>query len=419
LPEPGDEFATTANPDTTIPAATSQPPFRPGVVIPTFDNPRTIAGVIAEASRHGLPVIVVDDGSGPQARDAIDRAVAETGAVLRRHPQNRGKGAALWTGLGAAAELGLSHGITLDGDGQHATQHLKDFVREAADHPDALLLGARDLRAAGAPLGSRIGCANSNFWTLIETGLRLPDTQTGYRCYPVAATLGLWLRTRGFAFEIESLVKAAWAGVPIRSLPITVRYFRGAERVSHLRPVRDFLRIALLNTHLVTLRICLPAPVLAKLVQRHVRELPLGERWREIMTELWLREPGGPGRIALSIGLGLFMGIAPIWGFQIALTLVTAHALGLSKPIAVVASHVSFPLMIPPILYASLVLGRLLLDQRHTEIVATSLELSPTDVPAWLVGSVALAAVTALVGGLLSYVLLRIVGRQRAIRSLG
>ena len=107
------------------------------------------------------------------------------------------------------------------------------------------------------------------------------------------------------------------------------------------------------------------------------------------------------------------MGIAPIWGFQIAATLLAAHLTGLSKPVAVVASHISVPIMIPPILYASLLLGRLALGRPQGQIA--TLDLAPADVSAWILGSFVLAAITSRVGGVLAYWIAG--GAQRARRA--
>ncbi len=384
--------------------------MKPCVLIPTFDNPRTLEAVVRDARAHCPDVIVVDDGSKEAMQLAL-RQVEGAGVTVFRHERNRGKGAALKTGFREARRLGFTHAVTLDADGQHLPHEIPLFLEAAVRHPETLFLGSRDLEAAGAGPGSRFGRKVSNFWTFVETGLRLPDTQTGFRCYPLQAIGSLHLTTDGYDFEVEVLVKAAWAGIPIASMPIGVRYFQGDDRVSHLRPVADFLRIGWLNTHLVALRICLPAPYLELRCRREFHEMPWWRRWRGTFAELFLREPGSPERIALSVGLGLFLGIAPVWGFQIALTLLAAHALGLSKPISVAASNVSFPLMIPPILYASLLVGRFALGLAgETRSIAT-LRLAPSDVPAWVVGSFILAFLTAVTGAGLTYLLLA--GRRR------
>lgn len=207
--------------------------FRPCALIPTYDNPSTVAEVVRGARRH-LPVIVIDDGSGPEAA-AILRALP--GVHLVRHARNRGKGAALRTGFEAARGLGFSHAISLDADGQHFPEDLPSLVRASQKDPAALILGVRDLTAAGAGWGSRTGRLLSNAWLAWAGGPLLPDTQTGFRVYPLNEIAHLGLQGERYDLEVEVLARAAWAGLPLRSHPIRVRYFPRAERVSHMGPL--------------------------------------------------------------------------------------------------------------------------------------------------------------------------------------
>ena len=374
-------------------------------LIPSYNNPRTLAAVVRGAAEH-LPVIVVDDGSTDQTPSILEELVAELeGLTVLTHSENRGKGKALVTGMDHALSAGFTHAITLDSDGQHLPEDIPTIAAVAAENTGALVLGHRNLEAAGAGPGSRFGRAFSNFWTFVETGHRLPDTQTGFRCYPLRPIAELHLDTGGFAFEVEVMVKASWVGIPIISAPIQVRYFSGADRVSHMKPLTDFVRIGRLNTRLCTLRCCFPMPYLGLRSLRRFHDLHLRERIKQSFVELFIKEPGSPQRIAGSVGLGLFMGISPFWGLQILLTILLSHLLHASKTIAVIASNISFPLMIPPILYASLVLGRLALGNTQTVNDWSSLSVEPADFWAWVLGSFILATIVAVVGALLTFVI--------------
>jgi len=363
------------------------------LLIPTYDNAGTLQDVVERAKATGLEVLVVDDGSRDRTREIL---ASIPGIVVQRHDRNLGKGAALKSGFRLAEERGFTHAITLDSDGQHYPEDVPVLLEAARARPEALLVGARDLAAAGAGRGSRFGQRFSNFWTYVETGERLADTQSGFRAYPLRAVRALALRNDGFGFEVEVLVKAAWTGVPLASVPIRVFYPPAEERVSHFRPIADFARISRLNTHLVFLRIALPAPFLALISRRSFQELALRERLRSGATNLLLEGHGSPLRVAGSVALGLFMGVAPVWGFQVVLTLATAHVLGASKTIAVVAAHISFPALIPAILYASLVIGRRLLGDGSGAVMG--LELERGDFLCWVVGSFVLATALAVVG---------------------
>lgn len=377
--------------------------FVPCVLVPTYDNPRTVADVVRGALEHCPCLVLVDDGSGPEARAAIDAVAALPGVTLVRHESNRGKGKALRSGFERARAQGCTHALAVDADGQHPLEQIPVFLRRAAERPEALLIGDRDLVAAGAGKGSTWGRKNSNFWTWVETGLWLPDTQSGFRCYPLRAVEGLSLRQSGYDLEVEVLVKLAWTRTPIESLPIPVRYFRGPERVSHMRPVRDFVRIGWLNTRLVTARICFPAPVLDLASRRAWRE---GGPWRKLryLLRTLLEEPGSPSRAAASVALGLFLGIAPLWGLQMTLAVLLAHLLDLSKPIALLATNVSFPLMIPFVCAASLFVGRLALDPASAQVWTS--DVTQADLVPYLVGAFLLALLVSFLGALITYLVL-------------
>ncbi|HBP22314.1 MAG TPA: hypothetical protein DEA08_31595, partial [Planctomycetes bacterium] len=184
------------------------------------------------------------DGSGAAGQAALDALPWGEGLWLVRHARNRGKGAALRAGFAAARRLGFSHAISLDADGQHLPADLPAFLGAIAREPGALVLGERDLVRAGAGWGSRSGRRISNAWfRLLSGGQRLSDTQTGFRAYPLASLAALELSGERYELEVEVLAKAAWAGVPLRTIPIRVRYFRGAERISHMG-LADFARIS-------------------------------------------------------------------------------------------------------------------------------------------------------------------------------
>ncbi|MGE0710986.1 MAG: glycosyltransferase family 2 protein [Planctomycetota bacterium] len=211
-------------------------------LIPTLDNPETVAAVVEGALRH-LPVILVDDGSGPAARAVIDAlAAAHPELVLLRHARNRGKGAALRAGFQAARARGFTHALSLDADGQHLPEDLPVLLEAVAREPRALVLGARDLAGAGAGWGSRSGRWLSNAWLRLASGQALPDTQTGFRAYPLAALAALELAGERYELEALVLADAARAGTPLRTVPIRVRYFPRARRVSHMG-AWDLLRI--------------------------------------------------------------------------------------------------------------------------------------------------------------------------------
>jgi hypothetical protein len=103
------------------------------------------------------------------------------------------------------------------------------------------------------PGKSSFGNKFSNFWFWVETGLKMPDTQSGYRLYPVRQMKDIRFFTQKYEFEIEVLVRSSWKGIRIDTVPVNVFYPSKEERISHFRPFRDFGRISVLNTVLVTI----------------------------------------------------------------------------------------------------------------------------------------------------------------------
>jgi glycosyltransferase involved in cell wall biosynthesis len=219
--------------------------MRACIVVPAFDAAGSIAQVIAEI-RRTLPevcadptaLIVVDDGSS----DATGAIAAQAGAYVVAHGKNRGKGAALATGLGTARALGFDVAVTIDADGQHPGESARK-VLYAADDPGALVLGIRDLVRDGAPGPSRFSNGVSNFFLSQFTGVPLADTQCGLRRYPVSASLALGTRAEGYAFEAEVILRAVAAKMPIVEIAVPVFYPPEELRVSHFDKVRDPARI--------------------------------------------------------------------------------------------------------------------------------------------------------------------------------
>jgi len=223
-------------------------PARTCALIPTYDNPLTIAGVVGEVRRHLDDVLVVDDGSHDEARRVLDDLAARALARVIRRDRN---GAAVKTGLRAARELGFTHALQIDADGQHDTADIPKFLARAAERPQAAVLG-HPVYDATMPRGRVAAHALTNFMVFVQTGGRvIVDPQCGFRVYPVEAALEAGARGERMNFDIEIAVRLAWAGVPIVNVPTGVRYLpRAAGGTSHFRPVRDNVAITWMHTRL-------------------------------------------------------------------------------------------------------------------------------------------------------------------------
>ena len=238
------------------------------VIIPTYNNVRTIRQVVMDVRQYCRQVIVVDDGSTDGTSAALS-SLSELITIVTCQP-NGGKGHALVAGFRKAREMGFTHAITIDADGQHFADDIPVFIKQFDSHSDAIVVGARNLTEENMPRGNTFANRFSNFWFRLQTGIGLQDTQSGYRLYPLGALRGLGLITSRYEAELELLVFAAWAGTPIFSVPVKVYYPPADERVSHFRPVYDFVRISILNTVLCVLALVYGYPRMAARAVRRI-----------------------------------------------------------------------------------------------------------------------------------------------------
>jgi len=370
------------------------------VLIPCFNHGGTVAAVAGAARAH-CAVILIDDGSTAPLPELPE-------CIVVRLPENRGKAAALRAGFQKAAELGFTHAITMDADGQHFAEDVPKFLTAAREQPEALIVGCRDFYAAGAPAGRRRSNAVSTFWFRVETGVRLGDTQCGFRCYPLALTQRLKVRSTRYAFELEFMVRASWVGTPIVPTPVKCVYLPEQMRQSHFRPVLDFAHITIMNIGLVLQSWVVPRTLRAAWSFGEKKTL------RQTFGEFFTEHAHDPLRLSLAVGLGLFFGIAPIWGYQMILAATVAHWLRLNKAITLLASNISIPPMMPFILYGALALG-------HWLFAGQPLDLTPQQMTKsraleylwqWAVGSLVLGAVLGALGTVITYGTARLVGKK-------
>ena len=219
-------------------------------VIPAFQAAGSIGDVVRRVLPHVPDVIVVNDGS----LDGTGDAAREASARVVDHPVNLGKGPALRTGLRHAYRRGFRDAITLDADGQHDPDDLPAMLAGARAAPGALVLGTRDMGGTSVPRSSRFGRWFTNLWVRIDGGGVVGDAQSGFRCYPIPETLALRLQGGRFEFEMEVIVRSAWAGIPLASVPVSVHYDEPGRRVSHFHPLVDNTRISLLFAYLFLAR---------------------------------------------------------------------------------------------------------------------------------------------------------------------
>ncbi|MFC7297337.1 glycosyltransferase family 2 protein [Herminiimonas aquatilis] len=213
-------------------------PFQPIVLIPVYDHEHAIGKVVAAVLQHGVPCMLVDDGSGlPCARVLDALAAAEPDKItLVRHAENRGKGAAVLTGFTRAAADGYTHALQIDADGQHRVADIPAFLSLAAAHPASIIAGC-PIYDESVP-AIRLYCRYlTHVWVWINTlSLDIKDSMCGFRAYPVAPVIALAARQKigtRMNFDTDIIVRLYWDGLEVINLPTRVAY--PLDGVSHFR----------------------------------------------------------------------------------------------------------------------------------------------------------------------------------------
>lgn len=366
------------------------------VLIPTYNNAGSLADVLQKVLVYTSHIVVVNDGS-------TDNTVA----ILEHFPQikvvnyapNKGKGIALQTGFKEAVKLGYDYAITMDSDGQHYAKDLEVFLDKLDEMPGALIVGARNLNQENVPTKSSFGNRFSNFWFWVNTGIQMPDTQSGYRLYPLSKLATKTYFTRKYEFEIEVMVRASWSGVPVVSVPISVYYPSPEERVSHFRPFKDFTRISVLNTCLVLIALLWIKP------RDFVKMLMKKEGWRSLWRSLFANPEESNHIKAASVGFGFFMGIVPVWGFQLAIGIPLTVIFRLNKALFLLSANISIFPFTPFIWMASLVTGKWILgyNQWSLDWHTLTLDRVKQEGLSFFLGGTVLAIAMAIVGYLFAF----------------
>jgi glycosyltransferase involved in cell wall biosynthesis len=225
---------------------------RPCVLVPTYDNPATIRRVVESAREYVDDVVVVNDGSGAEGRRVLDELAERSLAHVVHRARNGGKGAAVKTGFLAARDLGCTHALQVDADGQHETGDIPRFLEASRAEPGMLVLGA-PMFDASAPKARLVGRKITQFWTNLETfGRVIHDPMCGFRVYPIEAAIAARAWGNAMDFDPEIAVRLIWSGMRVLNIPTRVRYVSTAEGgVSHFRMGRDNLLISWMHTRMV------------------------------------------------------------------------------------------------------------------------------------------------------------------------
>lgn len=374
------------------------------IVVPVYNHAQTIRDVVNRALSQHNAVLVVDDGS----TDGSGERLKGLDVTVLRHGENLGKGAAIMTAARHAEKIGVTHIITIDADGQHAPEDIGCFLSAIQKNPGAIVVGKRDFNGKNIPGSTRFGRKFSNFWFRAQTGFPLGDTQSGFRAYPVFVLMGLKLAEHRYSFEIEVLVKAAWAGIRIRDIDISVHYPPKTQRISHFDKIKDNARLSRLNTHL-TMRALLPWPHRKLSRTGEAPDVSILHPLRSV--RMLLAEHATPGRLAASGALGVLLGTLPLIGFHTVSILFAASFLRLNKAVAVATSQIAAPPIFPAL---CIELGYFMRNGSFlTEISLRTLGSEALyRIYEWLIGSIVLGPVAGAIIGACIYVTAGLISRK-------
>ena len=363
------------------------------VLLPTYNNAGTVEEVLRSVLEYTDRVIVVNDGS----TDGTAKILARYPQVMQvSYAQNIGKGMALRKGFAAAIEQGYDFAITIDTDGQHFATDLPAFLEKLETEKNAIIVGARNLYKENMPEQNTFANKFSNFWFYVETGIKAADTQSGYRAYPLHLMREITFFGTKYEFEVEVLVRCVWKGIGITWIPVNVYYPPPGERISHFRPGPDFSRISVLNTILVLAAFLYIKPRDLVLKMSHIKNV------KEMLRKNLFNKDEPALKKAASIGFGVFMGIIPLWGFQMAVALLFAAIFKLNKALTLIASNISIPPMIPLIIFLSFMMGRMWMGTNAVYMIfsrSITVQAIKLNLEQYIYGSISLA----IVAGLLTF----------------
>jgi len=371
--------------------------YKPLIVIPLYNHAATVRKVAEEALLLYKDVLVIDDGSTDKGIEKLKGLHLNT----LHFDKNKGKGAAIISAAYYAKANGFTHIVTIDADGQHFPSDIPKLLEYSKQHEHSIVIGKRKFENSAAPAASKFGRKFSGFWAKVQTGKTIIDMQSGFRVYPVEVFGKYKFFSRRFAFEIEVIIKALWAGLSVEEVDIEVYYPQNRnERVSHFKLIKDNFRIGILNTYL-TMRSMLPVPH-KKYVKNDKGELVSLNPFKVVAEQL--KSDNNPFHLGCSAAWGSFWGALALPGVRTFILMVGVGWFNLNRAVAFSVDKLAMPPFIP---FVCIQVGYFL---RHghflTEVSWQVLGVQFLQrVWEWVLGSLIVAPVFALIVGGTVYVI--------------
>jgi glycosyltransferase involved in cell wall biosynthesis len=191
------------------------------IVIPVYNEAPVVLDTIKEIKRSGYQdIIIIDDGSS----DETYQEAKKSGMIVLRLALNRGKGAAVKTGIEAAKMLGADIVVTMDGDGQHNPEDIKNMIKLIQEKKCDVVLGSRLKNPQGMPRHKILANHLGNFFTWLIYGLWVTDSQSGFRTYSKKAINLIDTQTDRYEYDSEVIREIGRHNLKYQEIPIEVRY---------------------------------------------------------------------------------------------------------------------------------------------------------------------------------------------------
>ena len=226
--------------------------YKPCIIIPCYNHGTLLSPLMDQFIALNIPIIIVNDGSDPETAEILQSISEQYPVHLVEHAKNQGKGKAMLTGFQKAHDLGYTHALQIDADGQHSIPDIIQFFQTSKQMPNALISG-QPIYDHSIPKSRLYSRYITHFWVWVETlSLSIKDSMCGFRVYPLKETIAL-IKSNYIGhymdFDTEIMVKLYWNKVQILFIPTKVTY--PEKGISHFRMWKDNIRISWMHTRLV------------------------------------------------------------------------------------------------------------------------------------------------------------------------
>ncbi len=206
-------------------------------IVPFYNEEKTLPEILERISGYVDLIIAVNDGSTDNSA-----AYAENfeKVILLNHAENSGKGTALKTGFEKSIELETSVTVTIDADGQHEPELIPEFIEKIKTYD--IVIGNRLHDMKSMPVQRRASNLITSKLLSLKTGLKILDSQSGYRAYRTNILRKIMPSFNGFEAESEILVKAARNNLKVGFINIPTVYGNDNSKMRPLQAILGFIK---------------------------------------------------------------------------------------------------------------------------------------------------------------------------------